>query len=286
MESTKKSIGWRELERTSEDIKKKEHFGVALSRIRIRPGFNRRDLSKPATQQKIANLKAAYMAGNYVPPIVVSLVGGEIEIVDGECRYTAACQADAALKEQGKLGIKEIIVLKFEGNDAEKYALMIDSSNGERLLPIEVCDIVKQLIRQGWSSADIEARFDYSRQWVAQLLDMANMPERIKALVRLDKVSVEVALAIVAKHAGNEEAAIERIEAMIAAKDGKVTGKDLPKKLSPAKAAYKHVKTLMPFIPLPDMATAEIEDDREYALKLNGKAFKALLELRQFSADK
>jgi ParB-like chromosome segregation protein Spo0J len=271
-----KFMGKREYERTQG--KKKEHLAVSLDKVFVREGFNPRDMKKPKTLEKIARLKEAYLAGRHVPMIEVSLVKNRLEIVEGEGRYTAACQAHAEMVANGLPGIVEFHVIWFEGNDAEKTLAAITSSDSEKLLPIEICDHVVKLFRFGWDSAKIEASLGYSRQWVDTLLYMAKLPELIKQAIRHDKISSDVAIALYKKH---DEDAVEIIQAMIDGSGVKVTAKSLPKKVSPAVAAYPHVKTIATCLPKFDMATDELVDDQEYTLKLTGKTFRALLELQK-----
>lgn len=275
----------RAFERSREDTTKVEAFRTELNNIKVKPGFNPRDMTKPETIAKIDGIYDSYVAGRYVPNIIASFTGSHFEIVDGECRFTAAIKADAYLKSIGKPGIKLTVTI-FKGNDLDKMLFTIHGNNGERLLPIEICEPVKAMFNQGLDSTKIEEHLGYSRQWVAQLLQMANMPEQVKALVRAGKIASDVALNICAENTGDGKA-LAILEAMLGKKNGeRVTKKDLPKKLSPIKQAYAHVQTIAAILPPPDMATDEMEDDQMYALQLNGKAFKALAALHQFAPKK
>lgn len=270
-----KYMGKREYERTQG--KKKEHLAVSLDKIFVRDGFNSRDMTKPSTLAKIARLKAAYLRGDHVPMIEVSLVKNRLEIVDGECRYTAACQAHQEMLAQGSPGIIEFHVIWFEGNDIQKMLATITANEGEKLLPIEVCDVVTKLISYGWDSAKIEQSLGYSRQWVDTLLFMARLPEQIKQAIRHDKVSSDVAIKLYKKH---DEDAIAIVQAMIDGSSGKVMAKSLPKK--PAVSINKFAKVLAESsIDLDPFEGLDLSDDSiNYEVVLSAAALRALIAIK------
>lgn len=273
------ALSWRAFERSSEQVTKKEKFAVDLASglICIRSNFNPRDMQKPATIEKIQRIKQSFINGKFVPPIICDWVNGKLEIVDGECRYTAAMLADKELKEQGSPGIKEIIVDLFKGNEADKIVMTIQANEGEKLLPIEICEQVKRLTGQGWDSAKIESILSYSRQWIAQLLCMANLPERMKQMIRLDQVSADVGMTMYKKH-GEDSVAI--LEKMIADKSSRITKKDMPKRENPAFVAYRHAKIVFESMPTVSADLGIANDDDTVTVTMSAKAARALMQMQ------
>lgn len=199
-----KAPNWRDFERGNEGVKSASILKVELHLIRVKPGFNPRDLNKVETQEKIERIKDAYKAGRYVPPIEVSLGGADfVDVVDGHCRYEAAIRADTEMRANGGEGIQALTVLPFKGNDADMLIHTIVGNEGEKLVPMEVSDVLKRLTNLGWSAAKIAETFSYSVGWVNKLLFMSTMPEEVKGLVLSNAVSVDVAVAKV-KELGQE----------------------------------------------------------------------------------
>src|SRR5687768_13890575 len=189
-----KQIGWRELERRSETIKKAEVLKIPLDEIHIKEGFNPRDSSKPETREKIIAIKESFKAGRYVPPIECSLEDGVVYIVDGHGRYEAAVAANEELIAEGQHGIDSMVVVPFRGNDAQRLVLTITANEGEKLIPVEAAEVVSRLLNMGWEKAKIAETFTWSAGWVDKLVFLATLPEKLKQMIRHGLVSTDVAV--------------------------------------------------------------------------------------------
>jgi len=223
-QDTKPAKNFREFERENEDVKKGEHIKVPLNRITIKKGFNPRDLSKPETQAKITLLQAAYEAGDFVPlPIVrMALDGESAEIVDGECRYTAACLANAAMTARGETGIEWFEAIRFSGTEAEARSLSFKANQGEHLTPLEQADHTIWYREQGYTREDIATFLGKSIGWIDRLIVISKLPAKIKKLVADDRIAAEEAVKYVKKHG---DKAYEEIMASLDKSKGKVTPK-------------------------------------------------------------
>ncbi len=179
----------------SGDIKKKDIFRMPYRLLKVQPGFNPRDLNKPETQAKIQGMKESIKAGAFIPPLLVRIVDGFGVITDGECRYTAYGLAIAEGAE-----IEMIDVQPDTGNDADRVATAITSSQGEALTPLETSLAYKRLIAYGWEPQQVASRVGKTRQHVDQLLILANANSDVHALVRSGAVSASIAIDAVRKH--------------------------------------------------------------------------------------
>ncbi|MDO8728662.1 MAG: hypothetical protein Q7K26_02075 [bacterium] len=269
-----KQIGWREFERSNDDVVKAENFKISIEKIFVRLGFNKRDLAKPETVEKINRIKESYKAGRYVRPIEVALDRNDgVSIVDGECRFTALKLANTELIAEGKAPIEMMLCIPFKGNDVDQLIHMV------------VAEVVKKLLNQHWSVEKICSGLGYSRPWVEKLDFLSNVPEAVKRMIRADQISVDVAVSKV-KQLGGEKAiaALQTLIDTVSNKsDGtkmKITAKstDAMPKIGKKIAAKIHavVKTL----PVFETPADEFQDDAEYSLKLSGAAIKALMEMQ------
>lgn len=309
---TTKAPNWRDFERSNEGVKGAAALKIELNLIRIKVGFNPRDLNKPETQEKIERIKESYKAGRYVPPIDVMLGGSDyVDVVDGHCRYEAAVRADTEMRANGGEGLQALTCIPFKGNDAEAIRHTIIAAEGEKLLPIEIATQVKALTNMGWDANKIAEFFSYSVGWVNKLLFMSAMPEEIKGMVLNQEVSADVAVSVL-KSSEAPATAVDTLKGLIAEAnppavevvdapkpDGewvaprpvtltpkvKVTSKDLKKKAVPKKNTLDvdvFVETRLMALALPDLPSeALLDKDGEYPIVLKGKIVAHLYLLKQ-----
>ncbi|WP_441227984.1 ParB/RepB/Spo0J family partition protein [Tardiphaga sp. 20_F10_N6_6] len=180
------------------DIKKKDIFRMPYSLLKVQPGFNPRDLSKPETQAKIQGIKESIKAGAFIPPLLVRVVDGHGVITDGECRFTAYGLAIAEGCE-----IEMVDVQPDTGNDADRVATAITTSQGEALTPLETALAYKRLAAFNWEPDQIAARVGKTRTHVDGLLILGNANNDVHQLVREGVVAAHVAIDVVRKHGEN-----------------------------------------------------------------------------------
>lgn len=301
---TKPAKNFREFERENEDVKKGEHIKLPLSRIKIRPGFNPRDLKKPETQTKIDGIQLSYETDGHVPMILVrmSLDGQHVEIIDGECRFTAAVRADAKMRKEGGKGIEFLECERFSGTDVEATVVAFRSAQAETLLPLEQSNSVVDLQKQGLNREQIAVELQKSIGWIDRLIVISKLPKDVKDLVKAGKIAAETAVSVVKKH-GAEDAAqiiIDKLNGAEAKGETKVTTKhtkddggeegETSAKVKPAKKSETKqfaVARDLAFA-LPDKITKvrTIAEDKDYEITLSGAALKLLLALQDgFAAE-
>lgn len=213
-EAKSKPATWRDFERTNEGVKRADMLKVNIDQIRVKPGFNPRDINKAETKAKIEGMKNAYVQGLYMPPIAVSLASNDyVEIVDGHCRFKAVELANEELKASGGEEILALTCIPFKGNDSDRLIHTVLGNEGEKLVPIEVADVVKRLSNMGWDTDKIAKTFSYSVGWVNKLKFMAGLPEEVKTMVKNDIVSADVAVAVVQEH--GEDAAVPKLNELV-----------------------------------------------------------------------
>lgn len=312
----KGSGSFRDFERNNKDlgVGRTENLKIPLDRIFKKEGFNPRDLSKVATAEKIQRIKDSYKAGRYVPAIEVTLEDDDrVSIVNGECRYTAACMADAELKAEGSVGIPFLVCVPTKFNDADRLLLTINGNEGEKLTPIELAEVIKRFIGMGLKKPEIARMTSWSASYIDKLDFLSNMPHAVKVMVQDEKISVDVAMAAVKKYKEGP-ALMAYLEGVIAKAEGKKvttsiakahdaaqgeteseeggeggdpapTPTPAPKKVNTKKVltAAQAVAYTMPEI---DQDVDSLKDTKTYTLKVTGAAMKALIELQnQFQDD-
>lgn len=301
------SGSFRDFERNNADVGRGELLKVPLTRIHVQPGFNPRNLSKPETQAKIQEIKEAYKSGIFVPAILVRLESNEaVTIVDGECRFTAAGQADAELKAEGKDGISHLMCVPFKGDAFECKMMTVSANKGEQLTVLELAGLIADTIAElKIPKSHIAKRSGWSASYIDKLEAISKLPQAIKDMVQADRISIDVALDKFKKHGAD---AVEVLQAIIDKADGKkvTTAKakaidaepsgddgdegDAPastpaaKKANPKKvvAAAQALAYALPEI---DQDIDNIKDTKTYTLKVSGAAMKAMIDLQNQFPD-
>lgn len=286
---TKLVSSWRELERSSPTIKKAEVLKIPLEEIHVKEGFNPRDSSKPETRKKIVAIKESFKAGRYVPPIECSLEDGVVYIVDGHGRFEAANLANQELEAEGaEHRIDSMIVVPFRGNDAQRLVLTITANEGEKLIPVEAAEVVSRLLNMGWEKQKIMETFSWSMSWVDKLAFISGLPERIKQLLKQEKVSTDVVVSTFKDKKKTEKAAVDYIEALVEKAEQKVTTKHV----KPKKPMVEDVGFLNKIFERVQVATEDlgldkeaypmgIKDEEDYEVCLKGSTLKALVDLQE-----
>lgn len=171
------------------EIKKKDIFSIPYSKLEAEEGFNLR-VEGPELDAHIEGIAETILAGGEVPPLLVRVDSdGRCLIVDGHCRH----RAYGVAIERGA-AIEHIDCLPYRGNDADRVARMVTSSQGRALSPIETSNGYKRLIAFNWTPEQIAKHVGKTRQHVEQLLILANSNSDVKSLVAGGKVAAAVAI--------------------------------------------------------------------------------------------
>lgn len=192
-------------------------FWVPLAELYVEDGYNIRDVD----QAHVEEFRDAYLGGEYVPPLTVEVTQHGIKVIDGHHRFAGA-------KMAAETGLK----LRLEVNDitgtseADKIALMVTSSQGKPLEPLERAKAYARLKAQGWTNDEIAKKVKRSPSDVANMLALAECPEPIKDMVRGGQMSYVTATELTRQHGTEAEAvAAQALEEAKAAGKDKVTKK-------------------------------------------------------------
>lgn len=192
-------------------------FWVPLAELYVEDGYNIRDVD----QAHVEEFRDAYLAGEYVPPLTVEVTQQGIKVIDGHHRFAGA-----------KMASETGLELRLEVNDitgtseADKIALMVTSSHGKPLEPLERAKAYARLKAQGWTNDEIARKVKRSPSDVANMLALAECPEPIKDMVRSGQMSYVTATELTRQHGTEAEAvAAQALEEAKAAGKDKVTKK-------------------------------------------------------------
>ena len=215
------------------DAKPRKVFFVPLSELYVEDGYNIRDVD----QVHVEEFRDAYAAGEYVPPLTVEVTQQGIKVIDGHHRFSGA-----------KLAAATGLELRLEVNDitgtseADKIALMVTSSQGKPLEPLERAKAYQRLKQQGWTNDEIAKKVKRSPSDVANMLALAEVPEPLKEMVRGGQMSYVTATDLTRQH-GTEAEAV----ATAALEEAKAAGKDkVTKKFTEPKAPKAKPEAIQP----------------------------------------
>ncbi|WP_404995401.1 ParB/RepB/Spo0J family partition protein [Cupriavidus pauculus] len=129
------------------------------------------------------------------------------------------------------------MVVPFTGNDAQRVARVLTSEENRKLRPLERALGYARLRAFGWDNARIAQDVHRTVNHVAQLLQLADAPSKVQAMVSAGQLAADEAVKVVRDH-GEEKATQVLDEAMQRAKamgKTKVTGAVLRDKPLPPK---------------------------------------------------
>ena len=178
-------------------IGKNDFLIIPLDMLEEEEGFNQRDYNDPEVVAHIESLATAYQAVNFVPPPIVRMCKqtGRILMVEGHCRRRAA-----KLAVSRGLALERLYCIPFTGNDAERYALMANSSRGLPLKPVGLATTYLHMQRIGKSVAEIAMLVNHSVSHINDMLLLATANTDVHLLVNSGTVTQTTAIAAVKLH--------------------------------------------------------------------------------------
>lgn len=174
----------------------RKQFWLDPSEIYAEDGYNIRDVD----QQHVEEFHQAYLAGEYVPPLTVEVTSKGIKVIDGHHRLAGAMLAVAGGATL-RLPVNDIT----GATEADKIALMVTSSQGKQLDPIERSRAYLRMKAQGWTNEEIAKKVKCSISSVANMLALAEVPESMKAMVKDNQMSYATAIEMVREHGVDAE---------------------------------------------------------------------------------
>lgn len=193
-------------------------FMVPLNEIYIEPGFNIRDID----QEHAEEFRQAYAAGEYIPALAVEVTNLGVKIIDGHHRYHGALLAQKDGHDI-RLECKD-----FTGNEADKLAFMVTSSQGRALSPMERAEAYRRMRNQGLTNEEIAAKVKRSASDVFNHLQLIDCEQPIKDMVKQGDMSYTTAIALQKEHGANAGAVAEGLKEKAVA-EGKKKVRAAPK---------------------------------------------------------
>ncbi|WP_313369958.1 ParB/RepB/Spo0J family partition protein [Achromobacter animicus] len=169
-------------------IKRADAMKIAYGRIRVKVGFNLRELDAQY-DAGIEELTTYIMSGGILPPLeVVPLPDGSgVELVDGHRRYEAYGRAIAR-----GFPTEWISIVAFQVNEIDRQARIYTSNKNAPLRPLEAARGFKRFRGAGLDSAEIAAIVHCSRTHVENYLVLADAERDVQELVRSCQIAADV----------------------------------------------------------------------------------------------
>ncbi|ADU71527.1 ParB N-terminal domain-containing protein [Pantoea sp. At-9b] len=180
---------------TETNITVRKTYLLGVDELYIEPGYNVREIN----QTHVEEFRDAFIAGEHVPPLAVQVTEQGVKIIDGHHRWHGAKLAQAAGHEI-RLECKD-----FVGNEADRIAFMITSSQGQALEPLERAAGYQRMINQGLEPAEIARKVKRSPADVDHHLQLLTVGDGLLAMVKTGEVAATTAVAMVREHGAKAE---------------------------------------------------------------------------------
>jgi len=249
----------------------------------IEPGFNLREVDESHAE----GFAQSYEQGHYVPPVVAELkIVDEMPrlvLRDGHHRIAGARKAQLR-----GANLPGLLVAEFKGNSTDAVLMMIKTSEGKALQPIERADGYKRLAGQNWSVSQIATSLNRSVTHVERLLVLANAEENVKQLVRDDRIAASVAIDVLVDLRGTGQDAYQKLIAMVdqatAAGRSRATGKEASRALGKFNVTPKEAQAAFGALcsltgPLRERMAADSSGEVLLDLRLDSQSAAVLLKL-------
>lgn len=188
--------------------KRGDAFRVHIKSIKIVDGFNVR-IEDDEMREHVAGIAGALAAGLPVPPIEVWVnpESGEIELVDGHCRFHAYEQyAEMATDFDGYIS-----AVKFDGTPGQRKMRIASSNKQLKLKPIELGRLyISARDEDGMSRQEIAAEAGMSLAHVDQMILLATGSREIHDAVDQGAISATDAVKLIRDHGADAPAELER----------------------------------------------------------------------------
>jgi len=176
--------------RNDTNITTRKTYLLGVDELYVETGYNIREID----QAHVEEFRDAFIAGEHVPPLAVQVTEHGIKIIDGHHRYHGAKLAKEAGYEI-RLECKD-----FVGNEADRIAFMVTSSQGRALEPLERAAAYQRMINQGWEPAEIAKKVKRSVADVDHHLALLTVGDGLIEMVKTGEVAATTAVAMVREH--------------------------------------------------------------------------------------
>lgn len=190
--------------------KRGDAIRVLHSKIKIVDGLNERDFKREDVRLHIASIVAALIAGEPVPALEVwtNPETGEIELVDGECRYWAYSDFAGTYPDRFDGYVN---VVPFHGTPAQRKARVAKSNSQLPLDPVQRGRVYLSLRDDhGMTRQEIALDMNKSLAHVDQHLLLASGSPEVHEAVDSGVISATEAVKLVRDHGADAPAELER----------------------------------------------------------------------------
>lgn len=197
-------------DKESSTAKRADSIKALLSKIKIVNGFNERDFQREDVRLHIASIVSSLIAGEPIPALVVwtNPETGDIELVDGECRYWA--YTDFAAEYPDKFD-GYVSVVPYQGTPAQRKAMVAKSNSQLPLDPVQRGRVYLSLRDEyGMSRQEIAVEMNKSLAHVDQHLLLATADPLVTAAIDAGIISATEAVKLTRDHGADAPAELER----------------------------------------------------------------------------
>lgn len=197
-------------DKENQAAKRGDAIRAQLSKIKIVNGFNERDFQREDVRLHIASIVAALIAGEPIPALVVwtNPETGDIELVDGECRYWAYTDFAGSYPDRFD---GYVSVVPFQGTPAQRKALVAKSNSQLPLDPIQRGRVYISLRDEhGMSRQEIALDMNKSLAHIDQHILLAGGSPEVHDAIERKEISATEATKLIRDHGADAPAELER----------------------------------------------------------------------------
>lgn len=174
---------------TRGDIKVKKVFTAPLSDLYVEDGFNIRH--GEITVESVQGLITAYMTGEPIPPIVVSVQpDSRLKIIAGHRRFTALTHIVNTL---GQTEFERVELRSINSDDVGTIKYMVGENSGKNLNAVDMALACGKLRDLGLTPAQIAEELSFSESKVNYHLTIDKMSDDVKQLIIDGKIAADLA---------------------------------------------------------------------------------------------
>jgi ParB family chromosome partitioning protein len=171
----------------------KKSYNVPVDKIYIEEGFN---VKGKIYGDTVDGMVKAYIDGQTLPNLVVEPQDdGTFKVIDGHHRYIAILE----VINQGH-DYRRVTVEGFNGTKAQQIALMVTSSQGRNLNPVERAEAYRRLSLFNLTKEELAQTFLVSVPSVVHHLLISELDSVIKNYIVDGKIAADYALELNRKH--------------------------------------------------------------------------------------